>query len=304
MTVHAFIVTHNSGVFIEEAISSLLSDGAESVSILDNASVIAERASLRRIAAGTEGVEVFFSDENLGFGRGVNRLLDLASRHLDDDSLLWIVNPDLVVSPGAMLALSQALESWHIVSPIIWTGQGADRRLWYSGGDIDTRRGLTTMSTVGDPPTREREVSFITGAAPMMSAGTWRELGGFREDLFLYWEDAELSLRAVQLGLRMAVVPGANVWHAVGGSGEDSGRSEAYYYYMQRNRLLVCAPHSSRRDLVLGHGARYAARLIRAPLREDSGRLGKLRASLRGIAAGLSLSRASERGLAPGHGAE
>ena len=63
-------------------------------------------------------------------------------------------------------------------------------------------------------------MSFVTGAAMMMHISTFELIGGFREDLFLYWEDVDLSLRAGRAGVRMELVPDARVWHAEGGSAE------------------------------------------------------------------------------------
>ena len=56
------------------------------------------------------------------------------------------------------------------------------------------------------------------------------------ERYFLYYEETDWSLRCRAAGFEIAVVPSASAFHDLGhGSG---GSSEAYQYYMTRNRLL------------------------------------------------------------------
>lgn len=121
----------------------------------------------------------------------------------------------------------------------------------------------------------------------MLTAKTFRALNGFREDLFLYWEDADFSRRATDAGLRLAVDLDAQVWHAVGGSGDAHGRSATYYRYMQRNRLIVASTWSSRSGLVFGAGAVETLKLLARPIKERTGKLGKIRAGAVGLIEGF-----------------
>jgi GT2 family glycosyltransferase len=212
-----------------------------------------------------------------------------------DGDVIWILNPDTEVPSGTVAALRNALaDGWDVVSPQIITGGAEHPVVWFGGGDVDLRRGRTQHRRLGDPFAPAESLapvacSFITGAAPMFTARAWRELGGLREDLFLYWEDADMSLRATGRGLRMAVVPGAVVWHARGGSSDDGHHSSVYYFYMQRNRMLVLRESGvSRGRLLLGPGGIETLRWSLRPLTEPRGRGGKLLASAKGLVAGLS----------------
>jgi GT2 family glycosyltransferase len=179
------------------------------------------------------------------------------------------------------------------VSPLLITGSPAT--VWFAGGVVDERRGVTRHFREGEvppeKPSKAFDTSFITGAAPMMRMGTWSALGGFREDLFLYWEDADLCRRAVASGLSLQVVPDARVWHAQGGSSADSprGNGPAFYYFNQRNRLLVCGPRAGAAKVAAVTGLRETVRLLVKPLLlERSGRGQKVAASVRGIRDGLA----------------
>ena len=141
---------------------------------------------------------------------------------------------------------------------------------------------------------------FLSGAALMLTAGTFASLGGLREDLFLYWEDVDLSLAAAAAGLRMAVVLGAQVWHAEGASSrrEGDGGSAIYYRWTARNRIVVSSDHRVGRpwSLVLGPGSAETARLLaRALVRERRGRTHKAAEVVAGTWAGLRAARSRRR---------
>ena len=63
-------------------------------------------------------------------------------------------------------------------------------------------------------------------------AETFRELGGFAEELFMYHEDLELGWRAHLAGLHVVVDPGADVFHEY-----EFGRNPRKNYFIERNRL-------------------------------------------------------------------
>jgi N-acetylglucosaminyl-diphospho-decaprenol L-rhamnosyltransferase len=127
-----------------------------------------------------------------------------------------------------------------IISPLILHGDRSAPLIDFAGGHIDWRRGATIHVLRGKPASAAgsglRPTTFVTGAAPMMKAETWKALSGFREDYFLYWEDADLSLRAERLGLRSAVDLDAPAWHSDSGSSDEDGRSRSYYWHIARNR--------------------------------------------------------------------
>lgn len=61
----------------------------------------------------------------------------------------------------------------------------------------------------------------------MTRRSTWDRLGGFDVDYFMYGEDADLSLRAAQLGMHPAITPDAVAIHAAcasSGQGPDKVR--------------------------------------------------------------------------------
>ena len=280
------IVNYESAEPIGQLLGQLDTDIDRAV-IVDNQSSDEDRHALAAVTDRHRWVDVVYSHENGGFGRGVNQAIEhLAGR---DEDIVWILNPDIALSVDAATRLRRWIEdgSVDIVSPLILAGSPDSDRVWYAGGNVDWRRGSTTHAHWGASAQALapglHPTTFIPGAAPMMSIATWRRLRGFREDFFLYFEDADLCLRALEMGLRLGVDRSTPVWHAEGGSSDGEGRGHAYYEYMGRNRVRFFSewapdqrwPARRRRDV-------ETLRLVARALREPEDRGGKARAVLRG----------------------
>lgn len=293
---HVVIVNFNSTTHLAACLPSLLASDGLDVLVWDNGSRAADAAALRRLIAGQDRVTLIESSTNLGFGAAANRAV--ASLQAADDDVIWILNPDTIAHPGAIRELlrTMARRNEHVVvSPLILHSRAAQpNTVWYAGGDTDTGRGRTTHHLIGknadDIGSEEFKTRFMTGAAPMMRMNTWKVLGGFPEDLFLYWEDVALSLNAADRGVDLVVSPCARIQHVEGGStGSSRGRSATFYYYSSRNRLLVCGQTFSQRLWILiGRGAIETARTLGIILlRERDQRFTKLRVAGLGSLHGL-----------------
>ncbi|MGX6508886.1 glycosyltransferase family 2 protein [Rhodococcus sp. SJ-2] len=274
--------------FSTEFISSLLEDidvpSYAGVILVDNSADLNEWIALADLAKRV-GAKCLRMEENLGFGVGVNR--GVAELAPDPDTCVWILNPDTRVRSETAMDLAGALDRFgaDIASPLIVTG--SSDRVWFGGGDLDLKRGRTAHWS--GVPTGVTECGFITGAAMMVRASAWDRLGGFREDLFMYWEDADLCIRARELGMKMIIDPQVRIWHAVGATTADSGKSALYYFYMQRNRLIVLASTYGVRDLFGWGAVMEACRITFRAVREGESRIEKIEASTRGCIVGMRM---------------
>lgn len=297
LSVLAVIVNFNTTDDIEACVQSLLRAKVKEIRVLDNASTeldaVERLYSLQKRFTKTPAFETkfvaSFSQENLGFGGGVN----LLAEDCDQFDYIWIVNPDVSVEEDALKFLLSAMvqDGLAVASPVIETGTKDSVEIWFSGGQLRKQIGLTVHAT-NFPSVMSHGLSikssFLTGAAMCVRTDAWTMLGGFRSDLFLYWEDAEFVERAESNGFRCGTVIGSKVWHRVGASGGESGKSKVYYYYMNRNRLIVCGETAlSRLNILLGRGFRYTVRLCASSIREADGSLLKTMYGLRGMISGL-----------------
>ncbi|MEE8142296.1 MAG: glycosyltransferase family 2 protein [Planctomycetota bacterium] len=192
-------------------------------------------------------VELLQPGKNLGFAAGANLGLQAALQAGESDAV-WLLNNDLRVERDAARPLAAALagdDSVAVAGPRILEYSGM--RIWHDGGEIHWPQGRPFSPRLGQPlgerlPGNPFEVEFISGCAPMMRAKAFQQLGGYDERYFLFYEDADLSLRLKAQGWRLLQVPAALVRHHGSASvGEASPRSR---YYRLRNRLLFSREHA------------------------------------------------------------
>lgn len=86
------------------------------------------------------------------------------------------------------------------------------------------------------------EVFGICGGACAISARAWRQLGGMRQDLFMYYEDTDFSYRLRRSGYSVEYVRQAQARHAHAASSDSA--SAAFTTWNTRNRLRVAARYA------------------------------------------------------------
>jgi GT2 family glycosyltransferase/glycosyltransferase involved in cell wall biosynthesis len=261
--------------------SLLLSDYPEHrIVIVDNGST-GEADAIR--ASFGDQVAILAGEGNRGYGAGANAGIRWAVEH--DADYVWVLNNDTVVRSETLRRLVESMEAdpdIGIASPQITAPSGpeAPAGIWFSGGEIDLRRGETRHSVTplsedaGAVPT-----DFITGCAPMLRASMLDDVGLFWERLFLYWEDTDLVLRARRSGWATVVVAGAWIHHAIHGATES--RTVDYLFF--RNALIVARRHAGLRTATVATthlayrlGRRWASAFLRrrpAPVAESHGLL-------------------------------
>jgi GT2 family glycosyltransferase len=244
VTTSVVIVAYESGPALTRCLDSLEPKGEapHEVVLVNNGSAGPEVAE----ASARDCVELVSPGENLGFAGGAN----LGARRAKGDVLLFL-NPDTVAAPGAIRALAAALDD-HTIGIAMARLRLLDRpELLNSGGNVLHVTGLAWSGSYGRPAdeiSELREVTYPTGAAMAIRADLFHELGGFTDELFMYQEDLELAWRARLRGLRIVLVPDADVYHEY-----EFGRNPAKHYLLERNRLIfVLSAYSGRLLLLLG----------------------------------------------------
>jgi GT2 family glycosyltransferase len=244
VTTSVVIVAYESGPALTRCLNSLTPRGDEALEVVlvNNGSAEPEVAD-----AGTRDyAELVSPGENLGFAGGAN----LGAQRASGEVLLFL-NPDTVVASGAVAALSAVLDDRSIGIAMARLRLLDRPELLNSGGNVLHVSGLAWSGSYGRPAeeiSELREVTYPTGAAMAIRADLFRELGGFTEELFMYQEDLELAWRARLKGLRIVLVPEADVYHDY-----EYGRNPAKHYLLERNRLVfVLSAYSTRLLLLLG----------------------------------------------------
>lgn len=196
-------------------------DIAERLKILvvDNHSDDDSAGILRTRLAAWPDVELLESARNSGFGAGNA----LAIRRIATPYLL-IINPDNELAPdalGIMLARMEADPRIGIVAPKLVHEDGSVRdssRSFPGIRDVVAKRTplrslfpktLERYLQAGDSPDRERETDWVVGACMLIRTDVYRDIGGFDERFFLFFEDIDLCRRMWDAGWKVVYCPAA-----------------------------------------------------------------------------------------------
>jgi len=229
MTLSILIVNWRSKDFLRRCLSSIdatCASLAPQVVVVDGGSF---DGCGEMLAVEFPRVTFIQSPENIGFGRSNN----LGFERVTGEAVL-LLNPDTELQEGAVSALLQELQRLPAAGIL-----GA--RLVNSDGSLQTScvqslptplnqaldseflRGLFPRSSLWgvrnvfssvDPV----EVEAVSGACMMLRSHTFRALGGFSPEYFMYGEDMDLCAQVRQLGLKIFHVPRAVIVHHSGGS--------------------------------------------------------------------------------------
>lgn len=244
--VSVVVLSFNRPRLLREALTSLQrqSRPPADVIVIDNYSPAS--AEVAAIVHQFPGYRLVANPENLGFTGGMNEGLGLASQ-----PFIYLTEDDVVLDPDCLEALvrhAQRAPGRGLLSGVM---VDAERDTILSAGGTVTLGRVYRQDIVaqGEPVTRPfgapYQVNYIPGAMMFAHRDVWRRLGGFREDFFVYSEDAELCLRARRAGYQITVVPAARVRHL--GSGD--GTSEVVQFHKHKNFFALYLLHA--RPLVL-----------------------------------------------------
>ena len=218
---------------------------------------------------------------------GSRPAVNLGAREATRDVLL-LLNPDAIPAPGCFEALRRPPAAYAAWMGVV-TLPGGDR-VNTAGGESHYL-GFSWVGGLDEPvselPGDPYHAGFISGACLAVRLDVWREMGGFPDHFFLYFDDVDLSHRLRLSGRDFGVVPAARVEHDyVFDKGNRKWRN------LERNRWATVIRTYPSALLVLVLPA-LAARRGRPPRRRGPGRLGLRQAPiLAGCAALAATGRA------------
>ncbi|WP_424348222.1 glycosyltransferase [Kocuria sp. CH-021] len=248
------VVNYGSHALLREHLAPLVAAAPNAFAVIvDNWTTDEERQAVRGLAA-EHGWHLEAPDTNLGFGAGVNlavaRAQTLGAQHL------LLLNPDASLEPQALSMLRREVvrRPRALISPVVVRPDGSvfsrGSALELSTGRMGARHRDTVPGAHRDPL---RVQHWLSGACLALDVGLWSACGGFDEDYFLYWEDVDLSYRVEAVGGELVVLEEVRALHDEGGTSRaekvsNRARSDTFYYYNIRNRLLFARKHLAPRD--------------------------------------------------------
>jgi GT2 family glycosyltransferase len=191
---------------------------------------------------------------NVGYAAGIN----IGRKRAAGCSALLVLNPDVVLEPGALREMYVALDEpgVGVVVPMLLDSDGqrypslrrepsvarafGDGLL---GGRVRRRPGwLSEIIWSEEEYGYRHPVDWATGAALLVSTVCDQAVGDWDERFFLYSEEVDYATRVRSAGFGVEYLPTARARHRGGGS----GRSDALVALMAVNRIRYMEKHARR----------------------------------------------------------
>ena len=231
------IPTYNGAALLAEALEALQRQTVEhAVVVVDNAST---DGTAELLAERFPTVRVLRLDENLGFGRAVNRGVELV-----DTDVVVLVNNDTVCEPAFLERLLEPLGDRVAMVAGVLLQHDRPGLVDSAGIELDvTLRSWDLGWNAPDGKLSGGDPVGPCGGAAAYLTDAFRAAGGFDESFFAYWEDVDLALRLQLAGHRCVRAAGARALHkhgqTLGAASPAQRRLEAFgrAYVLARYRV-------------------------------------------------------------------
>jgi GT2 family glycosyltransferase len=256
-TLDIVIVNWNSGSALVRCLTSISAPHnagfhLSRVCIVDNAST---DNSLNGIEALAPRPVVYRNTSNLGFAAACNQ-----GAHGSSADYLLFLNPDTRLTPDSLSVPTLFMEEKQnrrigiCGIPLLddW-GQPATCSAAFPsslllcaetcGLDRLIGRRFAAYGQTAGPTQRRRMVDQVIGAYFLVRASLFKELGGFDERFFLYYEEVDFSLRARAYHYTSCVVFGAVAYHT--GCVSSNRVKDLSLFYLLRSKLQFAHKHFS-----------------------------------------------------------
>lgn len=233
------VLNYNGKHFLKDCLSSVLDQigvGFD-VFLIDNAS---SDGSVEFVKKNFPQVKIIQNKENIGFTGGNNAGI---KRAIGKYVYLAFLNNDTKVPRdwlGELLKSVRRSDQIGIATSVILDSKG--EVIDSAGGCFvsfltGTNAGLFCNQKYKDfDLIKDFPIFYASGCSFLVKSQVLQKIGLFEEDYFIYWEDIDLSWRALMCGYKVVCSVNSKVYHY--GSGTMKGTPHSFYL-AERNRLLT-----------------------------------------------------------------
>lgn len=216
--------------------------------VVDNGS---KDNSVEEIRKQFPSVRVIETGINLGYAGGNNVGIEAALKEGADAVLL--LNNDTIADPGMVDAFIQSAEANPSIG--IWGGYplrfSNPEHLDHLGGIWNSEKGDFELIGLNEKKGFQTGIplDYVCGCSIFIRREVFEKIGLLETKFFLFWEEADFSMRAKKAGFGIGVCYGALLLHKV--SASFIGGSPHKKYFWWRSRLLWidrnCSPQEKQR---------------------------------------------------------
>lgn len=227
-TVTVVTVTYESRAIVNN-LAKILRRFAHVVAV-DNAS---RDGTADALAEHLPNATIVRNAENVGFGAGNNIGVALVRT-----PYALLLNPDCEISDNALAQLLLTAERYPDAAIVAPQGlrAGGKPQASYRQAFYEHRAKQEYQI-----PDATCSAKWLHGCCLLVRVDAFREFGGFDERFFLYYEDDDLCLKAIQAGKDCLLEPKSQVLHVGGASSAPSMRTEfrKHFHYARSRHLIL-----------------------------------------------------------------
>jgi len=231
------MLSYSHPEFLEQALESIARQTYPNLEVIVVNNRSPQTEAIRELVAGYPKFRLIAINHNSGYTGGMNEGI----RHATG-KYIYLTEEDMVTEPGAIAAMVEYMESDSragMTSGVIDDHLGATI---FAGGFTELGkvfkqflfgRGTPVLPPIGGPFC----MNYASGALMMFRRAALEELGGFREDFFMYYEDVEMCQRFRRTNRAIVLVPTARA--VTLGEGPLKVDSRHVSYHKMKNLMAV-----------------------------------------------------------------
>lgn len=240
------ILNWNGERFLRQFLPTILANtdpNLARICIIDNAST---DSSMQFLAVNYPELQVIELDKNYGFAGGYNRGL----QQIKADYFM-LLNSDVEVGSDWLNPLVESMNTDKTIGVcgpklLDFTYRSKFEYAGAAGGYIDKYgypfcrgRIFENVETDNGQYNNLHDCLWVSGAALMIRAGLFFELGGFDDDFFAHQEEIDLCWRVQNAGYRVVCQPESSIYHVGGGALPKSNPFKTYLNFRNNLYLIV-----------------------------------------------------------------
>lgn len=213
-SVAVIIITFNSSSCVNKCLESVRKNFSDKLKVffvlIDNNSSDSSATIIQKQQ--DQNTIVHLNSKNIGFAKAVNQGIKLAKNRFSPHYYL-LLNPDAALGDKTIERLVMFAEKNNstIPSPIIHNASG--KGYWFCGAKIDWLKQKTVHFLEPTNINKPYQTDILSGCCMLIPEEAINELDLFDEKFYLYYEDADYSLRARNKGFLPFVIPSAECYH-------------------------------------------------------------------------------------------